>query len=100
MNDKASDVLTNRLLCGRIPNHTINLPNSTLCDLVSNLGFLFFFFLKDFSFNVNHFFKVFIKFVTVMLLLYVLVFWPRSRWDLSSPHQRWNSHTLHGKVKS
>ena len=66
----------------------------------SQIWDFFFFFLKDFSFNVNHFFKVFIEFVTVLLLLYVLVFWPRSRWDLSSPHQRWNSHTLHGKVKS
>ena len=29
-------------------------------------------------------FKVFIKFVTVLLLFYVLVFWPRGMWDLSS----------------
>ena len=29
-------------------------------------------------------FKVFIKFVTVLLLSYVLVFWPRSMWDVSS----------------
>ena len=30
-------------------------------------------------------FKVFIKFVTILLLLYVLVFWPRGMWDLNSP---------------
>ena len=30
-------------------------------------------------------FKVFIEFVTVLLLFYVLVSWPRSIWDLSSP---------------
>ena len=30
-------------------------------------------------------FKVFIEFVTILLLFYVLVFWPRAMWDLSSP---------------
>ena len=30
-------------------------------------------------------FKVFIEFVTILLLFYVLVFWPRGMWDLSSP---------------
>ena len=30
------------------------------------------------------FFKVFIEFVTILLLFYVLVFWPRGIWDLSS----------------
>ena len=29
-------------------------------------------------------FKVFIESVTVLLLLYVLVFWPGGMWDLSS----------------
>ena len=29
-------------------------------------------------------FKVFIEFVTILLLLYVLFFWPRGMWDLSS----------------
>ena len=29
-------------------------------------------------------FKVSVEFVTVLLLFYVLVFWPRSTWDLSS----------------
>ena len=49
---------------------------------------------------MNHFFKVFIEFVTVLLLLYVLVFWPRSRWDLSSPpamelaHPAWEGEIL------
>ena len=30
-------------------------------------------------------FKVFIEFVTILLLFYVLVFWLRGMWDLSSP---------------
>ena len=29
-------------------------------------------------------FKVFIEFVTILLLVYVLVFWSRGMWDLSS----------------
>ena len=29
--------------------------------------------------------KVFIEFVTTLLLFYVLVFWPQGMWDLSSP---------------
>ena len=31
------------------------------------------------------FLKVFIEFVTILLLFYVLLFWPRGMWDLSSP---------------
>ena len=30
-------------------------------------------------------FKVFIEFVTILLLFYVLVFWSQGMWDLSSP---------------
>ena len=30
-------------------------------------------------------FKVFIEFVTILLLFYILVFWPWGMWDLSSP---------------
>ena len=30
-------------------------------------------------------FKVFIEFATILLLFYVLVFWPQGMWDLSSP---------------
>ena len=30
-------------------------------------------------------FKVFIEFVTILLLFHVLVFWPWGNWDLSSP---------------
>ena len=37
-------------------------------------------------------FKVFIEFVTLLLLFYVLVFWPRGIWDLSSP-TRDRTHT-------
>ena len=38
-------------------------------------------------------FKVFIEFVTRLLLFYVLVFWPRAMWDLSSL-TRDQTHTL------
>lgn len=39
------------------------------------------------------FLKVFIKFVTVSILFYDLVFWPQSMWDLSSQSrdQTWAS---------
>ena len=35
------------------------------------------------------FFTVFIKSVTILLLFYVLVFWPWGMWDLSSPTKDW-----------
>ena len=47
----------------------------------------FFFFKKDFFFFFlmwTIFLKVFIEFVTTLLLFYVLVFWPQGMWDLSS----------------
>ena len=31
---------------------------------------------------MNHFLKVFIEFITVLLLFYVLVVWPQGMWDL------------------
>ena len=34
-------------------------------------------------------FKVFIEFVTILLLFYVSVFWPRGMWDLSSTTRDW-----------
>ena len=34
--------------------------------------------------NVSHCLKVFIEFVTALLLFYVMVLWPRGMWDLSS----------------
>ena len=37
-------------------------------------------------------FKVFIEFVTILLLFYVFVFWPWGMWDLSSPTRDW-THT-------
>ena len=44
-------------------------------------------------------FKIFIEFITMLLLFYVLVFWPRGMWDLSSV-TRDGTHTnaLEGKV--
>ena len=52
---------------------------------------LYLFFLKIF-FDMDHSFKIFIEFVTVLLLLYVLVFWPQDMWGLSSP-TRGQTHT-------
>ena len=57
------------------------------------LGLMFFpdsleilyFFLQIFFFLMCTIIKVFIEFVTILLLIYVLVFWPRAMWDLSSP---------------
>ena len=40
------------------------------------------FFKKTFL-NVNHFFTVFIEFVTILCLFYVVVFWSQGMWDLS-----------------
>ena len=44
-------------------------------------------------------FKVFIKFVTILLLFYVLVFWPQGMWNLNSP-TRDQTHTpvLEGEI--
>ena len=53
---------------------------------------VFFFFKLFFFFLMWTIFKVFIEFVTILLLFYVLVFWPRGMWDLSSP-TRDRTHT-------
>ena len=45
--------------------------------------FYFFIFLR-FFFLMWIIFKVFIEFVTILLLFYVLDFWPQGMWDLSS----------------
>ena len=42
-----------------------------------------------FFFDVNHFFKVFIEFSTILLLFDVSVFWPRGMWYLSSLTRNW-----------
>ena len=55
-------------------------PNIESIDL---FNFVFFFF--RFFLCVCGPFKVFIEFVTVLLLFYVLVFWLRGMWNLSSP---------------
>ena len=36
-------------------------------------------------------FKVFTEFVTILLLFYILVFWPQGMWDLSSLTRDWTS---------
>ena len=45
-------------------------------------------------------FEVFIESVTTLLLVYVLVFWPRGMWGLQFSNQGLNSHLLRWKAKS
>ena len=47
--------------------------------------------------KVIFFWKVFIKFVTMLFLFAVLVFWPRGMWDLSSPTRDGNCTPCIGK---
>ena len=47
---------------------------------------------KDFFFPCGQFLKVFIEFVTLLLLFYVLFVWLLGMWDLSSP-TRYRIHT-------
>ena len=54
-------------------------------NLTAILSFPSFFFLKKKIFLTWTVFKVFIDFVTILLLYYVLVFWLGGVWDLSSP---------------
>ena len=44
-------------------------------------------------------FKVFIEFVTILLLFSVLAFWTRGMWDLSSSTRDWTCSPLHWKAK-
>ena len=44
-----------------------------------------------FFFKHGPFFKVFIEFVTILLLFYGLVFWPEGTWELRLPNQGSNS---------
>ena len=54
-------------------------PSSEYSGLIFFLHFAFF---EDlFMWTI---FKVFFKFVTILLLFYVLVFWPQGTWDISS----------------
>ena len=62
------------------------------------MGFIFYIFLKIFL--MWTIFKVFIEFVTMLLLFYVLVFWPGVMWDLSPPTRDQTCNPLHWKAKS
>ena len=72
------------------------LPNfcssSTLLQLISSR--LTCFSITSFFFLMWTTFKVFPEFVTVVLLFYVLVFWPRGMWD---PDQGPNPHPVTGR---
>ena len=56
-----------------------------------NPSIVFLFFFK--TFLTWTIFKVFIEFVTVLFLVYALVFWLQGMWDLSFP-SRDRTHTL------
>ena len=45
-------------------------------------------------------FQLFIEFVTILLLFYVLVFWPQGMWDFNSPTRNRTHTPFHWKVKS
>ena len=51
-----------------------------LCERGTEVAFIYLF-----IFWCGPFLKSFIEFVTILLLFYVLVFWPQGMWDLSSP---------------
>ena len=57
-------------------------PDLGPCPMLGALGTFSFFFFKIFL--MWTIFKVFIEFVTILVLFYVLVFWPRGMWNLSS----------------
>ena len=60
------------------------------------MEFYLLFYLFLFSWTIL---KVFIEFVTILLLLYVFVFWLRGTWDLSSlTRNRTHTPTLEGEV--
>ena len=44
------------------------------------------------------FLKVFFEFVTILLLFYVLAFWPKGMKDLSSPTRDWTCELQEGEV--
>ena len=52
--------------------------------------------LDFYFFEVDHF-KIFIEFVTLLLLFYVLSFWPQGMWDLGSPVKVWAHITCPGR---
>ena len=84
-----------------IPNYRILTPGILRWNFPMLLHFqiFFFFFLKIFFFFWcgPFFFKVFIEFVTILLLFYVLVFWPQGTWDLSSPTRGWTRTPCTGR---
>ena len=64
------------------------MPSNWHLKTMLKLGYLHEFslaFLRFFLFWVWTIFKVFIEFVTILLLFYVLDFWPQGMWDFISP---------------
>ena len=54
----------------------------------------------SFCFDVDHFFLIFIEFVTILLLFYVMSSWPQGPWDLSSGTGDQTHYPLHWEAKS
>ena len=75
----------------KFPSSSFKLPFLLLSSFLS--------FFKIFFFLMRVIFKVFIEFVTILLLFYVLGFWPWSMWDLASqPGIKHAPLALEGKV--
>ena len=72
------DLLHCRLILHCLSHQGLTMMNT----MVTSTPAIFFFF-KDFL--VWTIFKVLTEFVTILLLFYVLAFWPWGMWDLSSP---------------
>ena len=62
--------------------HTNSTESHLVLFFIFSARFFFFFFKMFFMWTI---FKVFTEFGTILFPLYVLVFWPRGMWDLSSP---------------
>ena len=61
--------------------------------------YLFYFIFLRFFWCWPFFLKVFIEFVTILLMFYVLVFWPWGKWDLSSPTRDWTCTPCIGRQR-
>ena len=83
-------ILSNMLvICFKYSSMYISAPNSQSVPTPQAFpagNHKLFFYLKDFFFLIwTTAFQSFIEFVTILLLFYVSVFWPRGMWGLSSP---------------
>ena len=68
-----------------------------ICSFYFLFMYLFFKSVKKVFFLMWAILKIFIKFVTILLLFYVLDFWWWSLWDLKLPDQGLNPHPCTGR---